>query len=160
VGFSLFGFLLSYFPLIIKQLEGIFHPNPLIPPIVAIVMVVNVIVLRKFHFAEKLLSIGCIGIVLYIVFLFWAQFTAPSGPRTIPVADHEWVNLSAALVMGYAIHDFIVQVLIKNPDRSDYFRIVWHVYLLGMITYTFISYGCYGKFYVILAIVNRTPRID
>lgn len=48
--------------------------------------------------------------------------------------------------MGYAIHDFILQVLIKNPERKDYTRIVWHTYLLGMTMYAFISYGCFGNY--------------
>jgi hypothetical protein len=52
--------------------------------------------------------------------------------------------------MAYSIHDFVVQVMIKNPNRAQYPKLVVLTYILGTFAYTYISYGSF-------AILNRDP---
>ncbi len=81
IALSLMGFLLAYFPLIVKMLEGIFHPSRIIGPIVYVALVALVLVMRKFDFAEYLLGYGMLSVCGYLIFLLWAMITAPSGPN-------------------------------------------------------------------------------
>lgn len=39
--------------------------------------------LKKYDLGEKVLAYGIISIVCYIVFLTWAQATAPEGPAEV-----------------------------------------------------------------------------
>jgi hypothetical protein len=60
------------------------------------------------------LAYGIISIVSYVIFLTWAQITAPSGPNTVTPFGSGYSNYSAILMGALAIHDFIVQVMIHN----------------------------------------------
>ncbi len=58
-------------------------------------------------------------------------------------------NYSAILMGALAVHDFLVQVLIHNPERKSYTRMAILTYLLGGLAYLFMGFGSF-------AIVNRT----
>lgn len=73
--------------------------------------------MRFFHFGEKLLALGILSIIGYCSFLIWAQVTAPSGPKTIPAIGDSGIDLAASLIMGYATHDFIAQVLLNTTTH-------------------------------------------
>lgn len=51
---------------------------------------------------------------------------------------------------AFAIHDFVVQVMIHNPDRRSYTKIMVVVYLIGCATYIYIGLGSF-------AVINRVP---
>lgn len=68
----------------------------------------------------------------------------PTGPK--------YIDLAASLIMGYSVHDFVTQVLLKTTTKDKFFKVVTIVYILGTLIYTFISYGAY-------AILNRDPRV-
>ena len=148
IGGSLLGFIINYFVLIIIQIEGFINPSPWIAFCVFIFLVLLTIVMRYFHFGEKLLAIGILSIVAYTGFLIWAQFTAPSGEKSVPATGPQFINLAASLTMGYAIHDFVVQILLNTTTHDKFRRVVFAVFVGGIIIYTFISFGAY-------AVVNR-----
>ena len=78
-----YGLLLSYFLLTIKQIEGFVAPSPLIAIISIISLFLLTLVMRKLDIGDKLLAYGLISIIGYVIFLTWAQVTAPSGTNTI-----------------------------------------------------------------------------
>ena len=49
-----------------------------------------------------------------------------------------------------AIHDFIVQVMIHNPERKSYTRLIIITYILGCSAYLYMGFGSF-------AVINRTP---
>ena len=77
--FAQLGFLISYFQLMIKQIEGFVQPSPWIPVFALVFVIILTLVMQKFHIGDKLLAYGIISIIGYLIFLFWAQVTAPSG---------------------------------------------------------------------------------
>ena len=101
--------------------------------------------MRVLEFGEKLMAIGIVSIIGYCCFIVWAQITAPSGPKSIHSTGVGLVDLSASLTMGYAVHDFVSQILLKTTTPDKYNKIVIITYLIGISVYTFISFGCYGK---------------
>jgi hypothetical protein len=75
--------------------------------------------------------------------MIWAQITSPSGPNTIPSTGSPF-TLASTLMTAYSIHDFLMQNIIKNPNRQDYKKIVGITYVIGTAAYTFIAYGAFG----------------
>jgi hypothetical protein len=64
------------------QIQGLFDLDPknkLIPLGIFLIVFAMVLVLKKFQLGEKLLAYGIISIIGYVIFLIWAQITAPSG---------------------------------------------------------------------------------
>lgn len=81
---SFMPYMLIYFRIICLQIEGLLgHHSDLIGPFVALALIILVVLVRIYHMAEETLAYGIISIVGYILFLIWAQFSAPSGPKTV-----------------------------------------------------------------------------
>ena len=91
--------------------------SPWVGPGVLVTLIIAVITTRIFGIGEEILAWGIVSIITYLLFIIWSLVTAPSGPLKVPVSG-PWVTLTASLMMGYSIHDFLVQNLIKNPKRS------------------------------------------
>ena len=51
--------------------------------------------------------------------------------------------------MGYAIHDFVAQVLLRTTTHDKYTKVIVWTYLLGTVAYTFITFGCFGIYEII-----------
>ena len=85
-------------------------------PLVAVVLTLSIIVIRIVNLGEEILAYGIISIICYLIFLIWAQISAPSGNKTVPETGSPYV-LAATLFTAYSIHDFMVQNMIKNPKR-------------------------------------------
>jgi hypothetical protein len=124
------------------------YHSDMIGPFVALGLIVIIILVRIFHVGEETLAYGIISIVGYLAFLVWAQVTAPSGPKTVPL-NVEPVSLASTLIMAYSIHDFLVANIIKNPSREQYHGIVRWTFVIGTAAYIFIALGSFGKFHVI-----------
>ncbi len=82
---------------------------------ILVFLILLTITLKNFGLGEKVLAYGIISIVSYIVFLTWAQATAPTKPHTVQAFGSGYSNYAAILMGALAIHDFIVQVMIHNP---------------------------------------------
>jgi amino acid permease len=81
---SFMPYMLIYFRIICLQIEGLIgHHSDLIGPLVAVGLVILVIFVRIYHVGEETLAYGIISIVGYLVFLIWAHFSAPEGPKTV-----------------------------------------------------------------------------
>lgn len=152
IGLSLAGVLINYFQLIIKQLEGFIPSTKWLGIGVMLLLIMLTLVMKYYSFGERLLAIGIISIVGYVGFLIWAQATAEHYPKILPPTGPKYIDLAASLIMGYSIHDFVVQVLFKTTTNDKFIKVVGLVYVAGTIIYTFISYGAY-------AILNREPRV-
>lgn len=59
-------------------------------------------------------------------------------------------NYAAILMGALAIHDFIVQVMIHNPERKNYSRLIVITYILGISAYMYMGWGSF-------AVANRIP---
>ena len=133
----------------IKQIEGFFHPSPWIPIFALCFILVLTSIMRKFDIGDKLLAYGIISIIGYIIFLFWAQVTAPSGKNSVPPVAPQFIDLAAALIMGFSVQSFVDQVLLKNTTPDKYARCVLIMTIGGILAYIFISFGCFGKSFII-----------
>ena len=60
----------------------------------------------------------------------------------------KYIELAASLAIGYAIHDFMVQVLVTTTTVDKFKRVIKIVYIGAMLFYTYISLGGF-------AIINR-----
>ena len=49
-------------------------------------------------------------------------------------------------MFALAIHDFVVQVLIHNPNRKDYPKLIFLTYIFGASAYLFMGLGSFGTF--------------
>lgn len=122
-----------------------------LPIVVVLILLSLTIIMRYYHFGEKLLAIGILSVIAYVSFLVWAQATAPQGPKTLPPTGPYYTELASSLIMGYSIHNMVVQILLRTTTNNKFVKIVFWVYLSGFLVYTFITYGAY-------AIINRQPR--
>lgn len=144
IWFSFMPYMLIYFRTICLQIEGLIgHHTDYTAPLVAAGLLVIIIVVRIKHVGEETLAYGIISIIGYILFIIWAQFSAPQGPKTVPTFV-EPVAIASTFMMGYSIHDFLLANIIKNPDRSQYHNTVRWTFLLGSIVYAFIALGSFG----------------
>jgi hypothetical protein len=73
----------------------------------------------------------------------WAQSTSPSGPKTVPVTGYP-ITMASTLIMGYSIHDFLVQNIVKNPSRKDYQKIVGITFIIGILACVYLTLGSFG----------------
>lgn len=89
------------------------------------------------------MAYGIISIITYLLFLAWAQTTAPSGTSTIPAFGSPY-RLASALQMAFGIQDFVMQNIIKNPNRHQYGQMIGQTFLIGILSYGFITYGSFG----------------
>ncbi len=81
--------LILYFNLVVKQVEGLMglkegydigrkaDEERFLPYILAIVLFVLVLLMRKFEFGSALLAYGIISIIGYCIFLIWVYATSP-----------------------------------------------------------------------------------
>lgn len=153
IAVSFVGTIINYYELIIKQIEGFINPSPFIGIAVFACLLVLTMIMRYFNFGEKLLAIGIFSVVAYLAFLTWAQITAEHTPRQVPATGPQYSDLAASLIMGYSIHDFVIQVLCKTTTNDKFKKVVKIIYVASILVYTYISFGCY-------AIVNRHPIND
>lgn len=148
LGCSFVGILINYFKLILNQLEGFMPKSTWLPIVVVLVLLALTLVMRYYHFGEKLLAIGVLSVIAYVSFLVWAQASAPQGPKTLPPTGPNYIELASSLIMGYSIHNNVAQVLLLTTTNDKFVKIVFWVYFSGFLIYTFITYGAY-------AIINR-----
>ena len=111
----------------------------------AIVLFAAIILVRICHIGEDVLAWGIISIITYVAFIAWSIVTAPPGPNTVPTTG-PWVVIASSLMMGYSVHDFLVQNLIKNPRRHEYQGVVKSTFVLGTLAYLYMSFGSFGRF--------------
>jgi len=46
--------------------------------------------------------------------------------------------------MAFAIHFLVAQNIIRNKNRSDYIKIVIQTFIIGTLSYIFITFGSFG----------------
>ena len=102
------------------------------------------------------MAVGVVGSVIYLIFLVWAFVTAPGGSNTVPATGYPF-NLIATLVTAFEVHDFLAQNIIKNPRRHEYNEVVSVTFIAGGFVYLVSLLSSFCNFFIILAIVNRTP---
>jgi hypothetical protein len=69
--------LIIYFRLICIQLNGLLGEHSFISVIVFIMLFVLILAVRLLDVAEKTMALGFVSIATYLLFLCWAQITAP-----------------------------------------------------------------------------------
>lgn len=139
---SIFG----YFHLLVLQIKGLFDIHSETLPLGVFVIVFFItLVLKKYQIGEKLLAYGIVSVIGYVVFLIWAQITSPSGDNKVPPFGKNYSNFSAILLGALSIHDFLVQVMIHNPNRKAFPKLILWTYLLGGSAYMFMGLGSFGK---------------
>jgi hypothetical protein len=151
--------LIIYFKIICLQLEGLmgYHSDWLAPSLAAF-MIVVVIIIRIVRVGEETLAYGVISIVAYLIFLLWAQISAPSGPKTVPVAVDP-ISLTAAMITAFSCHDLLVQNIIKHTKQENYLGIVRWTYVFAVMIFSFITLGSFGKTTSIQPSLIANPEI-
>lgn len=104
------------------------------------------LVLKKYQIGEKLLAYGIVSVIGYAIFLIWAQATSPSGESKVQPFGKNYSNFSAVLLGALSIHDFLVQVMIHNPNRKVFSKLIMWTYLIGGLTYMFMGLASFGTF--------------
>lgn len=130
--------LAMYFNLICLQIEGLIGHYDWISSVVFLGLFIGTIVVLYFDYGEETMGIGVLSIVAAIVFISWSHFTAPAGEKTVPAFGNPYMMISS-LVLGYSVHDFLAQNIIKNPQKENYKWIVFMTFILGTLVYTFLS---------------------
>ena len=74
------------------------YSSHLVGPLSCAFLLVAVIILRKLHIWEEFLAYGILSIIIYVIFLTWAQVTAPAGPKSVPVNGDPFIL--ASLMIG------------------------------------------------------------
>lgn len=109
--------LFIYFKIICLQLEGIIgHHSIWLAPGMAAFLIIAVIAIRMMMIGEETLAFGIISIVAYLLFLLWAQLSAPSGPKTVPIAA-EPMTLIAVMFTAFSTQDILVQNIIRHKKQ-------------------------------------------
>ncbi len=70
-----------YFKLLVLQVRSCFDLDDswVLPFVIFAILFTLTSVLKNYGLGEKFLAYGIIGIIGYIFFLTWAQFSAPTG---------------------------------------------------------------------------------
>lgn len=145
ISFTFWSSIFGYFHLLVLQIIGLFDVHDKMLPLgVFLLVFVITLGLKKYQIGEKLLAYGIVSIIGYVIFLIWAQITAPTGPRRVEPFGKNYPNYSAVLLGALSIHDFLVQVMIHNPRRKDFPKLLVWTYILGGLAYTFMGLACFG----------------
>ena len=96
--------------------------------------------MHEFQIGDKLLAYGIISIIANLAFLTWAEFTVPSGDKSIPFTGSKFTDLAAALIMGFEIQAFVDEILLKNITPDKYTQCVLITTIIGIIAYSYISF--------------------
>lgn len=144
IWFSFVPIFMIYFRLVCLQIEGLmgYHVNWL-GPAVAIGLIILIIIIRVSHIGEETLAFGAISFIFYFILLIWTHFSAPKGEKSVPMFEEPF-SLASTLIMAYSIHDFLVQNIIKNPNRHEYQKMVIQTFTFGTLSYTFIALSSFG----------------
>lgn len=150
-----YGFVnwLSFLPLIIiifnficLEVQGLIgYPSPWVGPIAAVFFVFLIVLLRVKHFAEEVMALGIIGIVVFILFMIWAWATAPPGPKSVSVTANP-ITFAGSMLTMLEIHNFLAENIIKHHNKSEYQSILKKVFMIGVTNVIFASMGSFGTF--------------
>ena len=116
---SFFAIILGFFGVACIQINGLIgYYSNWVGPSMAVFMFILVILVRKYHYWEEVLAYGIASIAALLIFVAWAQFSAPSsGPKQVPPTGNPIV-LASVLIQAYSIHGFLPQNLLKNPRKN------------------------------------------
>lgn len=89
------------------------------------------------------MAFGLVAFFSYLIFLIWAQITAPSGPHTVPATGSPAI-LAAALISNLEIHDFLAQNILKVKEKNQYQSVVKYSFIFGPAIFFFCSLGSFG----------------
>ena len=110
--------ILGFFNVTCTQIIGLVgHQANWVGPMVVVIMLLVVILSRIFLYWEEVLAYGIASIVALLMFVLWAQVTAPSGPKLVPVSGDPFI-MASVLVQAFSIHNFLPQNLLKNPNKN------------------------------------------
>jgi hypothetical protein len=119
ISITFWSAIFGYFHLLVLQVRGLFDVYSWVLPFgVFLTVFLITLGLKKYQIGEKLLAYGIVSILGYMIFLIWAQITAPKGHNHVKPFGSNYPNFSAVLLGALSIHDFLVQVMIHNPNRK------------------------------------------
>ena len=140
---------LIYYETICLQVEGLLgYQSVWVGPLTSIMLFMIILIIRMVHVGQEVLAIGILSIISYICFLLWSHFTSPSGPRVVPTFGYPEL-LAATLLMAFSIHDFLVQNIIKNPNKQQYQCIVNTTFIAGTLAYIYIALASFCIYFLI-----------
>ena len=141
---SFFATILGFFKVACLQITGLMgYYSNWVGPSMAVFMFILVILVRKYHYWEEVLAYGIASIVALLVFIAWAQLSAPSGPKQIPPTGDPFI-LASVLIQAYSIHGFLAQNILKNPRKNEYQSTTLITFIIGTIAYLYVTFGSFG----------------
>ena len=82
----------------------------------SISLFLETLIMRKYRVSDKLLSLGFVGTFCYLVFLVWAQITAPSGPHAMGPFEPGFVDLVALMINAFSVQNIVDRIITKNVE--------------------------------------------
>ena len=82
-----------------------------------------------------------------------ALITAPKSGNKVELIGPKPFDFAAGICLGYAVQDFLVQVLANTIHPNQYRKAIYLVYVIGFFSYNLVGYSCF-------AIVNREPTTE
>ena len=58
-----------------------------------------------------------------------------------------------------SVQNLVDEILIKNITPDKYGRCVLITFFTRMAIYCYIFFGCFGSYFIDIAVVNKSPRI-
>ena len=77
---------------------------------------IETLIMRKYKISDKLLSLGFVSTICYLVFLIWAQVTAPSGPNKMNSFEPEFIDLAVVMLAAFSVQNIVDRILTKNVE--------------------------------------------
>jgi len=131
--------MIVYFNLFCVQVEALLGGTQFLPEVLALVLILWTAFLRETDLSEIVLASGIASIIGFFAFLAFMSLRSETHKR-LPLFGANSTPLTLGLLNSFTTHDFLIQVIISNPNRSAYRKIVMLLYLIGTICFIYAAF--------------------
>ncbi len=139
IWFSFTSAMIVYFNLFCVQVEALLGKMDYLPEMLALVLILWTGFLRETDLSEIILASGMASIVGFFAFLTFMTLKSENDKR-MPLFGDNAIPLTLSLLNSFTTHDFLIQVIISNPNRSSYRKIVMLLYFIGTACFIYAAF--------------------
>lgn len=139
IWFSFTSAMIVYFNLFCVQIEALLGRFDFLTEILALVLILWTGFLRETDLSEVVLASGIASIIGFFAFLTFMSAKSDSDKR-MPLFGENAIPLTLGLLNSFTTHDFLIQVIISNPNRGAYRKIVILLYLIGTACFIYAAF--------------------
>lgn len=136
--------MIVYFNLFCVQVGALFGKIDYLPEILALVLILWTGFLRETDLSEIVLASGITSIVGFFAFLTFMSIKSEADKR-LPLFGENTAPLTLGLLNSFTTHDFLIQVIISNPNRGAYRKIVLLLYFIGTACFIYAAFFSNSK---------------